>query len=40
VTREDVAAAALKLPRRKRAELASQLIRSLGDLPESEWEEV
>jgi putative addiction module component (TIGR02574 family) len=40
VTRENVVAAAMKLPRNKRAELASLLIRRLDDLPKSEWEEV
>ena len=40
VTHEDLVAAALKLPHKERAELASQLIRSLDDLPEGEWEEV
>jgi hypothetical protein len=40
VTREKVVAAALKLPRKERAELASLLIRSLEDLPRAEWEEV
>ena len=40
VTRENLVAAALKLPHKERAELASQLIRSLDDLPEAEWEEV
>ena len=40
VTRENLVAAAMKLPHKERAELASQLIRSLDDLPEAEWEEV
>ena len=40
VTRENLVAAALKLPHKERAELASQLIRSLDDLPEAEWEDV
>jgi len=40
VTRDNLIAAALKLPHKERAKLASQLIRSLDDLPEAEWEEV
>jgi putative addiction module component (TIGR02574 family) len=40
VTRDNLIAAALKLPHKERAKLASQLIRSLDDLPEAEWEKV
>ncbi len=38
MTREDVFAAALSLPERERAELAGQLLKSLAELPEEEWE--
>ncbi len=35
---EDLVAAALSLPEKQRAELAGRLLRSLDELPESEWE--
>lgn len=38
MTTKDVYAAALKLPTDKRRELASRLLNSLQELPESEWE--
>lgn len=40
MTRDNLIAAALKLPHKERAKLASQLMRSLDDLPEAEWEKV
>ena len=40
MTRREIVAAALSLPHKERAELASQLLQSLDDLPETEWEEV
>ncbi len=40
VSHEEIVAAALKLPQKERAELASQLLRSLDELPEAEWEKV
>ena len=40
VTHEAVITAALKLPHKKRAELAGRLLKSLDELPEAEWEEL
>ena len=39
MTPEKLFAAAMQLPHRKRAELASLLIRSLEDLQDAEWRE-
>jgi len=38
MTTEDLLAAALKLPHKDRAELAGQLLKSLEEVPEAEWE--
>lgn len=38
MTTEDLFAAALSLPEKKRAELAGRLLKSLDELPETEWE--
>ena len=38
MTRQDLLAAALKLPHKDRADLAGQLLKSLEEVPEAEWE--
>jgi putative addiction module component (TIGR02574 family) len=38
VTTEDLIAVALRLPRKDRAGLADRLLKSLDELPETEWE--
>ncbi len=40
MTHEEITAAALKLPHKQRAELASELLRSLDDLSEAEIEQL
>jgi putative addiction module component (TIGR02574 family) len=40
VTRKDLVSEALKLPHKQRAAMASQLLRSLDELPEGEWDKV
>jgi putative addiction module component (TIGR02574 family) len=40
VTHEEIAAAALKLPHKQRAELASELLRSLDELSGAEIEQL
>ena len=39
-TAEEIVAAALKVHHKERAEVATQLLRSLDEMPEAEWEEV
>lgn len=38
MTTEDLIVAALSLPEKERAELAGRLLKSLDELPETEWE--
>ena len=40
MSREEIVEAALKLPHKERAEVASRLLESLDELSEAEWEEV
>ena len=40
MTRKDLVSEALKLPPKQRAEMASQLLQSLDEPPEAEWERV